>query len=148
MNDPNRPKSQAGEQQAPTIAFEATPPHIGRYRTERLLGSGSFGRVYLAHDDQLSRFVAIKVPHDTVEGHPKKHADAYLVEARTLANLDHPHIVPVYDVGSTEQFPCYIVSRYIDGTDLGTKVKEARPSLVETAQLIATVAEALHYAHK
>ena len=47
-------------------------------------------------------------------------AEAYLTEARTVANLDHPNIVPVYDVGSTERFPCFVVSKYIDGADLAT----------------------------
>ena len=75
-------------------------------------------------------------------------AEAYLTEARTVANLDHPHIVPVFDVGSTEDFPCYIVSKYIDGTDLATKLKQSRLSLHETVELVATVAEAMHHAHK
>jgi serine/threonine protein kinase len=77
-----------------------------------LLGEGGFGRVFLARDEQLSRSVAIKVRHArqvTQVGD----AEAYLAEARTVANLDHPHIVPVYDVGSTEQFPRSIVSKYI-----------------------------------
>ena len=53
-------------------------------------------------------------------------AEAYLTEARTVANLDHPNIVPVYDVGSTEEFPCFVVSKYIDGTDLATRLKQSR----------------------
>ena len=75
-------------------------------------------------------------------------AEAYLTEARTVANLDHPNIVPVYDVGSTEEFPCYVVSKYIDGTDLATRLKQSRLSIHETVELVATVAEALHHAHK
>ena len=59
-----------------------------------------------------------------------------------------PHIVPVYDVGSTEDFPCFVVSKYIDGTDLATKLKQPRLQYREAAELVATVAEALHYAHK
>src|SRR5208282_3472429 len=75
-------------------------------------------------------------------------AVAYLAEARTVANLDHPNIVPVFDVGSTAQFPCYVVSRYIDGIDLAARLRQARLQLHEAVELIATIAEALHYAHK
>ena len=121
--------------------------HIGRYRIERVLGHGGFGLVYLANDDQLQRLVTIKVPHrhrvPTVED-----AEAYLTEARTVANLDHPNIVPVHDVGSNEHFPCFVVSKYIDGTDLAKRLKHSRLSLHEAVELVATVAEALHHAHK
>ena len=125
----------------------ATPQRIGRYRVERILGQGGFGLVYLAHDGKLQRPVAIKVPHRTLVSQPED-AEAYLTEARTVANLDHPHIVPVYDVGSTDQFPCYVVSKYIDGTDLATRLRQSRLSIHQTVELVATVAEALHQAHK
>ncbi len=123
------------------------PERIGRYRIERVLGKGGFGLVYLAQDDQLSRPVAIKVPHRKLVDR-REDAAAYLTEARTVANLDHPHIVPVFDVGCTEQFPCFVVSKYIDGTDLATRLKQSRLSIHETVELVATVAEALHHAHK
>jgi formylglycine-generating enzyme required for sulfatase activity len=123
------------------------PAQVGRYRVERLLGKGGFGLVYLAHDDQLQRLVAIKVPHPHRVSTPED-AAAYLTEARTVANLDHPHIVPVFDVGSTEQFPCFVVSKYIDGTDLAKRIEQSRLSIHETVELVATVAEALHHAHK
>jgi serine/threonine protein kinase/formylglycine-generating enzyme required for sulfatase activity len=126
---------------------ESAPSHIGRYRLEKLLGRGGFGLVYLAHDDQLQRPVAIKVPHAGRVAQPAE-AEAYLTEARTVANLDHPHIVPVFDVGSTEQYPCFVVSKYIDGTDLAARLKQSRLALHEAVALVATVAEALHHAHK
>jgi serine/threonine protein kinase len=125
----------------------ATPQHIGRYRVEKILGQGGFGIVYLAHDEQLQRLVAIKVPHRKLVDRPEA-AEAYLTEARTVANLDHPNIVPVHDVGSTDDCPCYVVSKYIDGTDLATRLKHSRLPLPETVELAATVAEALHHAHK
>ena len=93
------------------------PEQIGRYRVERLLGKGGFGLVYLAHDEHLDRPVAIKVPHAKLISGPED-AEAYLTEARTVANLDHPNIVPVHDVGSTDDCPCYIVSKYIKGPTL------------------------------
>jgi serine/threonine protein kinase len=129
------------------VAAGGHPQRIGRYRVERVLGQGGFGIVYLAHDEQLNRPVAIKVPHRKLVNCPEA-AEAYRTEARTVANLDHPNIVAVHDVGSTEGCPFFIVSKYIDGTDLATRLKQSRLSIHETVGLVATVAEALHHAHK
>ena len=123
------------------------PANIGRYRVERVLGKGGFGLVYLAHDEQLQRLVAIKVAHARLVAHATA-AEVYLTEARTVAKLDHPHIVPVFDIGSTEQFPYFVVSKYIDGADLAARLKQSRLSIHEAVDLVATVAEALHHAHK
>ena len=122
------------------------PTQIGRYRVIRLLGKGGFGRVYLAHDDDLNRSVAIKVPRPERVSRPKD-IEAYLNEARILASLDHAHIVPVYDVGRTDDGLCFVVSKLIEGSDLAGMINEARPGFHESAALVATVAEALHYAH-
>src|ERR1700740_2770162 len=116
MNDPN--KTEDERRKSGLVCSAAfTPTPMGRYRVEKLLGQGGFGLVYLAHDGQLQRLVAIKVPHRKLVDPPEE-PQAYLTEARTVANLDPPNIVPVYDVGSTEDFPCFVVSKYIDGTDL------------------------------
>src|SRR6185312_15527547 len=123
------------------------PERIGRYRILRLAGKGSFGLVYLGHDERLDRPVAIKVPHAYRVSRPED-AEPYLAEARTVAGLDHRHIVPVYDVGSTDQFPLFVVSKFIDGVDLKTRLNQRRPSPFESAELVATIAEALHHAHK
>lgn len=132
----------------PQLAESLRPPEcIGRYRVESLLGRGGFGLVYLAHDDQLHRPVAVKVPHVRLVPRPED-AELYMTEARTVANLDHPHIVPVYDVGSTSEFPVYFVCKYIDGIDLATKLQQTRLSVAKAVELVAIVAEALHSAHK
>jgi formylglycine-generating enzyme required for sulfatase activity/class 3 adenylate cyclase len=144
VNDPNQTVDAGGQE--PTIRC-AAPTHIGRYRIEKMLGQGGFGLVYLANDDQLQRLVAIKVPHANLVAQIPD-AEAYLTEARAVAKVDHPNIVPVHDVGSTEQVPCYIVSKFIDGTDLARRTKQSRLSLQEAVELTATVAEALHHAHK
>jgi serine/threonine protein kinase/formylglycine-generating enzyme required for sulfatase activity len=123
------------------------PLHIGRYRVEKLLGRGGFGSVYLAHDDQLRRRVAIKVPHAEVAAQPN-YAEAYLGEARILASLDHPNIVPVHDVGQTEDGLPFVVSKFIEGSDLAHKLQQGRPSLAEAVALTVTIAEALQYAHR
>jgi serine/threonine protein kinase len=130
----------------PNGADPRVPDTIGRYRVEKLLGKGGFGFVYLAYDDQLQRPVAIKVPHRILVSGPED-AEDYLAEARTVARLDHPNIVTVYDAGSTAEFPCYIVSKYIAGSNLAHRLGKARLSLLQSAQIVATIAEALHYAH-
>ena len=134
-----------------TKAFEPEfndkiPAQIGRYRVVRLLGKGGFGGVYLGHDDSLNRPVAIKVPLRKRVARPED-MQAYLAEARILATLDHPHIVGVYDLGNSEDGLCYVVSKYIEGQDLSALLRGQRPSCRETAELIATLADALHYAH-
>jgi serine/threonine protein kinase/formylglycine-generating enzyme required for sulfatase activity len=134
----------APAEQIPPVAL---PSHIGRYRVERLLGEGGFGRVYLAHDDQLLRPVAIKVPRPERVSQPGD-AECYLAEARILAGLDHPYIVPVHDFGQTEDGLPFVVSKYIEGSDLAQTLKQARPSFAAAAQLVAAVAEALHHAHR
>src|SRR5947209_8706936 len=81
------------------------PPKIGRYTILRRLGKGGFGEVFLAFDDELDRPVAIKVPRVERVSQPED-VDAYLNEARIVASLDHPHIVPVYDAGRTDDGLC------------------------------------------
>jgi serine/threonine protein kinase/formylglycine-generating enzyme required for sulfatase activity len=149
MNQPEQPKPWLSESTKDSPAEAAPigePERIGRYRVERLLGEGGFGQVYLAQDEQLQRLVAIKVPHRRLLTSPED-AEPYLAEARIVANLDHPNIVPVLDVGSTEQFPCYVVSKFIEGSTLRNKLAAGTLSATELVELVATVAEALHYAH-
>lgn len=149
MNDPDKTGAyQPDGPESPAVdPTAAVPQHIGRYRIDKVLGQGGFGLVYLAHDGQLQRPVAIKVPHRKLVDRPET-AEAYLTEARTVANLDHPNIVPVHDVGSTDDCPVFIVSKYIDGTDLAHRLKQTRLSQHEAVDLVTTVAEALHFAHK
>ncbi len=131
---------------SPDNVSDIDPSRIGRYRIIRRLGQGGFGRVYLAHDDDLDRPVAIKVPNPERITRSED-AEAFLIEARILAKLDHPHIVPVHDVGRTEDGLCFVVSKLIEGSDLAARIEKARPSFRDSAELVATIADALHYAH-
>jgi serine/threonine protein kinase/formylglycine-generating enzyme required for sulfatase activity len=132
---------------APPPGGEALPSWLGRYRVTGKLGGGGFGVVYRGYDDELRRAVALKVPHRHHIATPAD-VEAYLDEARLLAGLDHPHIVPVHDAGRTDDGLCFVVSRLIEGTDLKTRLKEARPPSADAAALVAAVAEALHHAHR
>ena len=133
-----------------TVASQAAvplPERIGRYRVEEVIGVGGFSRVYRAHDDQLGRLVAVKVPDAQLLSRLPD-ADAYLKEARLVAQLSHPQIVPVYDIGSAEGFPWFIVSRLIPGGDLARRMRQSRLRPREAAELIEALAHALHHAHK
>ena len=122
------------------------PQWLGRYRIEWLLGEGGFARVYRACDEHLKRPVAIKIPRSGLHNRPRLLA-IYLDEAQTLAHLDHPNIAPIYDVGKTEEYPLYIVSKFIDAPTLAERLNEARPSFAATAEIMAQLADALHYTH-
>ena len=135
------PRASSGEGQ------ESPPPSLARYKIEKTLGQGGFGIVYLAYDRELQRNVALKVPHSR-RGAPVDSYAAYLREARTVARLDHPNIVPVYDVGGGADVPCFIVAKFIEGRTLAQALQEARPICASAARLVAIVAEALHYAHQ
>ena len=119
---------------------------VGRYRLIRLLGEGGFGRVHLGFDEELHRQVAIKIPTPERFQNPGD-AELYLAEARTVATLDHPNIVPVYDVGRTADASVYVVSKFIDGFTLGDRI-DARPAADEAVRLVATIARALDHAHR
>ena len=104
-------------------AVSALPPEtFGRYRVKNALGAGGFGTVYLGHDTELDRPVAIKVLRGGPDV-PHAEAERFLKEARRLARLSHPGIVTVHDVGLHEG-QVYIVSDFLDGPDLAGWLKQ------------------------
>ena len=130
-----------------TLVAEAPPELVGRYLLGRVLGKGSYGCVYLGFDGELQRPVAVKVPNPA---RFERHEDAgeFLSEARLAASLDHPHIVPVHDVGRTSDGAAYIVSKFIEGVTLGRKLRDGRLSFEECTRILIPVAQALHHAHE
>ncbi len=123
------------------------PPALGRYRVLARLGSGAFGVVYRGLDEELRREVAIKVPHRHRIASAED-VERYLTEARILASLDHPGIVPVYDVGHAADGLCYVVSKLVGGCDLKTRLEQGRLPLADAVLIVACVAEGLHHAHE
>ncbi len=132
---------------SPAEENQRVPAINGRYQVLSRLGGGGFGVVYLAFDSELRRQVAIKVPNLERISHPESVED-FLSEARILARLDHPNIVPVYDVGRTPEGLCFVVSKLIEGCDLAAHLRNAPIALREAVSLAAKVARALHYAHQ
>lgn len=126
----------------------AIPEMIGRFRMIRLLGSGGFGLVFLAIDTKLDRRVAIKVPRLEVLA-TASNADRFLREGRAAASLNHPNIVPVYEVGEFGGV-AYIASAYCDGSNLAEWLQQ-RSGLVSpqaAAALVARLADAAEHAHR
>jgi serine/threonine protein kinase len=123
------------------------PPRLARYRLTAVLGGGGFGVVYRGYDEKLCREVAVKVfrPGRLPSADQET---AYLAEGRTLASLDHPGIVPVYDADRTGDGTCYLVSKLVPGQDLGQRLRRARVGPGRAAHVVAGVAEALHHAHQ
>jgi hypothetical protein len=125
---------------------QPAPKWIGRFEVREVLGAGGFGVVYRAFDPALQREVAIKVPRaEFIKAFGG--TAAYLAEARTIARLDHPGIVPVYEAGCTDDGQCYVVTKLMVGGDLSRLIASGRPSAARSAEIVARVAEALHHAH-
>jgi serine/threonine protein kinase/formylglycine-generating enzyme required for sulfatase activity len=128
-------------------ADEPIPATIGRYRVRHLLGEGAFGRVYLAWDEELAREVAVKVER-AYQAADRQSVEAFLAEARTVARLDHPSIVPIYDIGRTADGCCYVVSKWIRGSDLQLRMHREKLPQEEAVPIVIAVADALDYAHQ
>lgn len=119
----------------------------GRYRIESTLGSGGFGQVYRAHDTLLGRSVALKVLDPARAARLAAAQDAYFQEARTIARLDHPNIVPVFDAGVENEVP-WMAMRLVHGRDLGTLLRdEGALSADRAATFLLQALDALEHAH-
>ena len=118
---------------------------IAHFRLTQTLGGGAFGTVWRAHDTQLDRQVAVKVPRqqrlDTAE------SEKFLREARAAAQLKHPNIVTVHEVGR-EGDTIYIVSDLIEGLTITDWLTGHQPTPREAAELCDRIAHALHHAHQ
>lgn len=128
-----------------SVAEPVPRQQFGRYEIQRRLGGGAMGTVFLAHDPQLHRLVALKVPRlkqlEFGDAKPR-----FLREARAAASLHHPHLCAVYDVGEVDGMP-YITMAYLRGESLSHWITNKR-SFDESAKLLSKIASAVHYAHR
>lgn len=118
---------------------------IGHFKLVEQLGVGQFGTVWMARDTELDRTVAVKIPRQ--EQLNRADMEMFLREARAAAQLHHPNIVSVHEVGR-ERDTVYIVSDLVQGVTLADRLTAGRMSPREAAQLCATIAAALHHAHQ
>lgn len=118
----------------------------GRYRIERQLGQGGMATVYLADDLRHERKVALKVLKPELAA--VVGAERFLSEIKTTANLQHPHILPLYDSGEADSF-LYYVMPYVQGETLRERLdREKQLPVEEAVRLAVAVAGALAYAHE
>ncbi|OQX63568.1 MAG: hypothetical protein B5M51_04930, partial [Anaerolinea sp. 4484_236] len=119
---------------------------IGHYEIKSELGRGGMATVYLGYDARFEREVAVKVlPAEFL--HDPQFSVRFHREAKVVAALEHPAIVPVYDVGVSDEGLHYFVMRYMDGGSLADKLAEGEISLKEVARIINIIAPALDDAH-
>jgi serine/threonine-protein kinase len=117
-----------------------------RYRLERELGQGGMATVYLAHDLKHDRQVAIKVLKPELAA--VLGADRFVVEIKTTAALQHPHILPLFDSGSADGFLFYVMP-FVQGETLRAKLdRETQFGIDEAVRITRDVADALDYAHR
>lgn len=126
----------------------ARPQQIGRFLLREQLGVGGFGVVWRARDPQLDRDVALKSPR---RGQLTRHeTEMFFREARTAAQLTHPGIVSIHEVGRDLDSPggtIYLVIELVDGEPLSDYLKAHRVTHRQAAALVADLADALEYAH-
>jgi tRNA A-37 threonylcarbamoyl transferase component Bud32 len=126
---------------------ESLPHFVGRFEIQRVLGQGGFGIVYLAQDPLLKRKVALKVPRLHVLA-SEALRERFRREGRVTAALDHPNIVPIYELGESPAI-CYIAFAYCEGPNLAEWLRsQASPVAPRiAAELVRQLAEAMHYSH-
>jgi serine/threonine protein kinase len=117
-----------------------------RYKIIELLGKGGMATVYKAYQEEIDRYVAIKVlpPHP---GHDSEFAERFRLEARTIARLQHPHILPVYDYGAEGDI-IYLAVAYVEGGSLSDRIDRGPMPLRTVETYLREIASALDYAHR
>lgn len=110
------------------------------------ISQGGMGSVFKAKQKNLDRLVALKVVPSDGENAHVAHPDRFLREARTLAKLSHPNIVPVFDVGRTDRF-IYLIMEFVEGDNLRGLMKRSALSIQSVLRIISQTCTALEYAH-
>ena len=128
-----------------SVAERLSAALADRYRVERELGAGGMATVYLAHDVRHDRRVALKVLRPELAA--VIGAERFLAEIRTTANLQHPHILPLFDSGQVDGTVFYVMP-YVDGESLRDRITREKQLPIDDALRIASeVGDALQYAH-
>jgi tRNA A-37 threonylcarbamoyl transferase component Bud32 len=142
LNDPKPHPIEEPSSDPQAKGSRPTKVSMNRYRLDHLIAEGGFAHVWRAYDTQLQRIVAVKIPKPG----RLESTDSFLAEARRVARLKHPGIVPVHDVG-IENGTCFIVSEFVEGGSLGDQLARCAPTPDQAVCWITEIADALEYAH-
>ncbi len=143
-----------GDQDARTSFLESAGAHApcrleprsGTMKCDRLLGVGGMGEVYRAHDPRLQRDVAIKVLPSIFTSDPER-LRRFEQEARAAAALNHPHILAIYDLGTTDKGAPYVVSELLEGETLRECLRRGPLPLRKAVDLTLQITGGLAVAH-
>ncbi len=125
--------------------IDALAAAFPEYELIEMLGRGGMGEVYKARQKKLNRLVAIKVLPEPF-GKLDEFTERFHREAQSLARLNHPNIVTIYDYGTTDGL-CYFVMEYIDGVDLKRAIEARTLTPEEALKIVPQVCDALQFAH-
>jgi Protein kinase domain len=119
---------------------------LGKTLITDLLGHGGMATVYKGYQQEIDRYVAVKVlpPHP---GQDVGFVDRFKLEARTIARLQHPHILPVYDYGNEDDI-LYLVMAFVPGGSLAELIAQGPLPLERVSRVLREIAPALDYAHR
>jgi serine/threonine protein kinase len=120
--------------------------NVGPYRLIEKLGKGGMATVFKAYHPSLDRYVAIKALHPAFMEHPG-FIDRFEREAKVVAKLEHPNIVPIYDFSEHEDRP-YLVLKYVRGETLKARLEKSKLTYKESRQIFRVISSALGYAHQ
>ena len=121
---------------------------LGRYETQKLLGEGGMGKVYLARQSDLNRTVVVKVMHDHVASDPK-FRERFQRETLVMARFQHPNAVTLYDASVTDEYGSCIVMEYVKGVNLESLLqKNGRLSFGRVARVVSQLCDVLQAAHE
>jgi serine/threonine protein kinase len=123
-----------------------TGSRLGPYEIQSALGAGGMGEVYKARDTRLDRTVAVKILPQVLAADPQ-FRDRFDREARTISQLDHPHICTLYDVGQQDG-ASFLVMQYLEGETLEHRPKKGALPINEALSIAIQIADALDKAHR
>ncbi len=125
--------------------FDLVGKTLGSYMLSALIGRGGMATVYKARQQTVNREVAIKVMNERAEAESPEY-QRFVREVQIIANLEHLHILPIYDYGQVDGYP-YIVMRYLEGGSLSKRLRDRSLNLEDVERLLKQIADALDYIH-
>ena len=136
------------EEESEGVQVPETDSRFGAYRILNKIGEGGFSTVYRAFDTVAERLVALKILHGEQFERVEQFRERFIERENTIGDLDHPHIIPVYEVGEEQGIP-YIAMKYVESGSLADRLSEWfwRPTICKILNIALQTVDALEYLH-